>query len=118
MITRLAFFALIILCLAVPAIRADTNAPAAGVERFYIGTYSGAIRQSTLNLGTASLGTNAAAASFGDPSFLALTPDRKFLYALNDGAGMVGAFSVSSTNGVLKLLTGPEVNGFVSIATF
>ena len=101
MITRLAFLARIILCLAVPAIRADTNAPAPGLERFYIGTYSGAIRQSTLDLGTASSGTKRAA-SIGDPSFLALTPDRRFLYAVNEGGGTVGAFSVNSTNGVLN----------------
>ena len=47
----------------------------------------------------------------GDPSFLALTPDRKFLYAVNEGAGMVGAFSVNSTNGILKLLNQRSSNG-------
>jgi 6-phosphogluconolactonase len=42
---------------------------------------------------------------------LALTPDRRFLYAVNEGGGTVGAFSVNPTNGVLKLLNQRSSNG-------
>jgi 6-phosphogluconolactonase len=80
------------------------DAPAPGIERFYIGTYSGAIYMSTLNLETAALGTPTRAGSAGDPSFVALTPDRRFLYAVNEGANMVGAYSINPTNGTLRFL--------------
>jgi 6-phosphogluconolactonase len=50
-------------------------------------------------------------ASIGDPSFVALTPDRRFLYAVNEGGGTVGAFSVNPTTGVLKLLNQRSSNG-------
>jgi 6-phosphogluconolactonase len=89
--------------------RADEPLP--GLERFYIGTYSGAIRVSTLNLETGALSAPTVAASIGDPSFLALTPDRKFLYAVNEGGGTVGAFSVNPTSGALKLLNQRSSNG-------
>lgn len=51
------------------------------------------------------------AVSIGDPSFVALTPDRNFLYAVNEGGATVGAFSVNPTNGVLKLLNQRSSNG-------
>ena len=92
-------------------IRVSADAPAPRLERFYIGTYSGAIYQSTLSLGTGSFGAASRAASIGNPSFVALTPDRSFLYAVNEGAGMVGAFSVNLTNGVLQLLNQRSSNG-------
>ena len=85
--------------------------PAPGLERFYIGTYSGAIRLSTIDLSSSAFGPVTNAASFGDPSFLALTPDRNFLYAVNEGGGMVGAFSINPTNGALKLLNQRSSNG-------
>ena len=85
--------------------------PTPGVERFFIGTYSGAIYQSTLNLGTASLGTPSKAVSIDSPSFVALTPDHRFLYAVNENGGTVGAYSVNPTNGVLKLLNQRSSNG-------
>jgi 6-phosphogluconolactonase len=83
---------------------AQTNSPAPGLERFYIGTYSGAIYQSSLNLGTGAFGTVPKVATTTDPSFLALTPDRKFLYAVNESGAQVVAFSVNSTNGNLTAL--------------
>jgi 6-phosphogluconolactonase len=84
-------------------------APSGGLERFYIGTYSGKIYLSTLNLGTVKFGTPTAVGtdpsdtSF-QPSFVALTPDRKFLYSVDENNGTVLAYSVNSTNGSLTLL--------------
>ncbi len=78
--------------------------PAPGLERFYIGTYNGVIYQSSLELGTGTLGSISNAANSGDPSWIAMTPNRKFLYAVNEGAGTVAAFSVISSNGVLTFL--------------
>src|SRR6266478_1590965 len=99
----------IVLCRA--AILAPAAAPAPGLERFYIGTYAGAIYQSTLNLGTAAFGATNVAAVTGDPSFVAMTPNRRFLYAVNEGAALAVAFSVNSTNGVLTLLNQQSSNG-------
>src|SRR5882762_1116973 len=76
--------------LAISLCRAELVAPAAspapGLERFYIGTYAGAIYQSSLNLGTPAFGATNVAAVTGSPSFIAMTPDRRFLYAVNEGA--------------------------------
>ncbi len=84
-------------------------APSGGLERFYIGTYSGKIYLSTLDLGTvkfgaaSSVGTDPSDTSF-QPSFVALTRDRKFLYSVDENNGTVLAYSVNSTNGSLKFL--------------
>ncbi len=85
--------------------------PSAGLERFYIGTYSGAIYKSTLNLGTGTFGASSVAVSTTDPSFVAMTPDRNFLYAVNEGGAAVVAFSVDKTNGTLKRLNQRSSNG-------
>jgi 6-phosphogluconolactonase len=111
MTPQIRLLVVVVLTLGASGIRVSAAAPAPGVERFYIGTYSGAIYQSTLNLGTGSFGTASVAASIGDPSFVALTPDRNFLYAVNEGGGTVGAFSVNPTNGVLRLLNQRSSNG-------
>jgi 6-phosphogluconolactonase len=85
--------------------------PASGVERFYIGTYAGAIYQSTLTLGPGTFGPVSSAAATGDPSFVALSPNRQFLYAVNESAAMVVAFSVNPTNGNLTLINQQSSNG-------
>ncbi len=90
--------------------------PAAGLERFYIGTYSGAIYVSSLNyfastnFGTNTFGTVSTAgnntndlASF-QPSWVALTPSRNFLYSVDENNGTVLAYSVNPTNGLLKFI--------------
>lgn len=82
-----------------------------GVEKFYVGTYSGRIYLSSLNLSAASFGSITQAVSTTDPSFLALSPDQSFLYSVNEGAAAVSAFAVNSTNGTLKLLNQRPSNG-------
>jgi 6-phosphogluconolactonase len=93
----------LISCMAAP--------PGGGVERFYVGTYSGRIYLSALDLGSASFGVITQAVTTTDPSFLAMTPNRQFLYSVNEGPGTVSAFSVNSTNGSLKLLNSKSSNG-------
>ena len=90
---------------------APAASPAPGAERFYIGTYAGAIYQSSLNLGAGAFGAISVAAATGDPSFVAMTPNRRFLYAVNENAGMVVAFSVNPANGVLTFLNQLSSNG-------
>jgi 6-phosphogluconolactonase len=101
----------LILALCRAEVVSHAASPAPGLERFYVGTYAGAIYQSSLNLGAASFGGIGVAATTGDPSFVAMTPNRKFLYAVNEGAGLVVAFSVNPTNGVLTLLNQQSSNG-------
>ncbi len=89
--------------------RAATPAP--GIERFYVGTYSGVIYQSTLNLGAGTFGTISQAVATTDPSFIAMTPNRAYLYSVNEGPATVSAFSVNATNGTLRLLNQMPSNG-------
>jgi len=77
--------------------------PSPGLERFYVGDGS-AIYLSTLNLATIKFGAASVAANQSGPSFIALTPNRKFLYAVNEGGGTVLAYSVNPTNGALTFL--------------
>ena len=93
------------------ALHALAASPAPGLERFYIGTYAGVISQASLNLSAATMGTISLAATTTDPSFLALTPNRAFLYSVNEGPATVSAFSVNATNGSLKLLNQMPSNG-------
>ena len=94
------------------AARIDVPAasPSGGLERFYIGTYSDKIYVSTLDLGTRKFGTVAAAGndtndlSSFQPSFLALSPNRKFLYSVDENNGTALAYSVDAATGSLKLL--------------
>lgn len=90
---------------------AASAGPAPGVERFYIGTYAGAIYQSTLTLSPGTFGPVNSAAVTGNPSFVATSPNRQFLYAVNEYADMVVAFSVNPTNGNLTLINQKSSNG-------
>lgn len=112
MTTRILLFASVALSLFDSQIQVSAAAtPAPGLERFYIGTYGGSIYQSSLNLGAASFGAVSVAASATNPSFVALTPDRRFLYAVNESGATVAAFSVNPTNGTLKVLNTRPSNG-------
>ncbi len=78
----------------------------------YFGTYTSAgnrskgIYYSTLNLETGRLTDPILAAESTNPSFLAIHPSRKFLYAVGESgkAGAVSAFAIDSHTGILKLL--------------
>lgn len=88
-----------------------SGGPAPGLERFYVGTYSGRIYQSTLDLGAATFGTITQAVATTDPSFLAIAPNHAFLYSVNESLAAVSAFSINPTNGSLKLLNQVPSNG-------
>jgi len=89
--------------------------PASGELRFYIGTYTGAkskgIYMSRLDLSSGKLATPELAAETASPSFLAIHPNRRFLYAVGEVAnfggkksGAVSAFSINPETGKLTLL--------------
>jgi 6-phosphogluconolactonase len=98
-----------------PQLDACAAAPAPGLERFYIGTYtSGAsqgVYQSSLNLGNGTFGPTNLAGATSDPSFVALSPDRRFLYSVNEMEGTVSAFSVDPVSGRLAFLNQQPSNG-------
>ena len=79
----------------------------------YIGTYSETkskgIYAYHLDLASGSLTSLGLAGETASPSFLAIHPNRRFLYAANEAgsggkSGMVSAFSIDATSGKLSLL--------------
>lgn len=86
-----------------------------GKQRVYFGTYTGkmskGIYRSELDLATGKLAPPVLAGEVASPSFLAIAPNQKFLYAvgeLNDvngkKGGAVNAFAIDAATGDLKLL--------------
>ena len=84
-------------------------------QRVYVGTYTGdgskGIYQTVLDLKTGKLSPVELAAEVTSPSFLAVHPSQKLLYAVMEisdfegkKAGGVGAFSIDPATGKLKLL--------------
>ena len=98
-----------------PSALASAADPAAGMVRVYVGTYTGAKSQgiylSTLDLTTGALSAPILAVETTSPSFLALHPNRRFLYAVNEVSrfedkpgGSVSAFGIEADTGKLRLL--------------
>lgn len=90
--------------------------------RVYVGTYTGSgshgIYQTTLDLRTGKLSPAELAAETTSPSFLALHPSHKFLYAVTEisdfqgkKAGGVGAFAIDAATGKLKALNAQSSGG-------
>ena len=90
--------------------------------RLYIGTYTGpaskGIYVSQLNPATGALATVELAAEVKNPSFLAIHPNQKFLYAVNEisdsngkPTGGVSAFAIDAASGKLKLLNQQSSQG-------
>jgi len=88
----------------------------AGVETFYVGTYTGAtgsqgIYVGTLDTDTGRLGPlRLAAAVEKDPTFLALSPDHRFLFAaLSDGVASFAIRPDGTLNAINRQPTGPNI---------
>src|SRR4051794_17957938 len=71
--------------------------------RVYFGTYTGkeskGIYQCELNLKDGSLSAATLAGETSSPSFLALHPNKKFLYAVNEDKEAVSAFAIDDKTG-------------------
>jgi len=88
--------------------------PAAGVEGFYIGTYTSSseeagttskgIYQASLDLGAGTFSPTNLAATATDPSFVAMHPNHKFLYAVSETGNYVAAYSINPTTRNLTYL--------------
>jgi len=97
---------------------------ASGTMWLYVGTYthgktpSEGIYLLELDLASGRLTTRGAAARLADPSFLAIHPTRKFLYAVNEldkfngrKGGSVSALSIDPASGMLTLLNQQSSGG-------
>lgn len=108
---------LAILCglFAIPAVVAAKDRANARSTRVYVGTYtrgdSKGIYQFDLNLDTGELTPLGLAAECTNPSFLAIHPNRKFLYCVSEisqldgkSSGGVSAYEIDADTGKLSLL--------------
>lgn len=95
--------------------QSSDGAEAAKKYRVYIGTYTGpasrGIYQTTLDAATGQLVPPQLAAEIVSPSFVAIHPNQKYLYAVSETAdfdgkktGAVTAFSIDESTGALKVL--------------
>lgn len=114
-LTTLGFVVLIIMAITGDIICAERQSGSSPEVWAYIGTYTGAksrgIYVSKFNTLTGELGQPRLAAETPSPSFLAVHPDGKKLYCVNESSsiggknqGGVTAFSIDLSNGNLKLL--------------
>jgi 6-phosphogluconolactonase len=85
--------------------------------RVYIGTYTGkqskGIYQLELDLKDGKLSEPVVAAELGNPSFVAIHPNKKFLYAVSEGGGkgMISALAIDPKTGSLTLLNSQPSGG-------
>jgi 6-phosphogluconolactonase len=93
----------------VPAVAATL--PAAEKYWVYIGTYTNGIHQLSFERKTGKLTPVGVTTGLKNPSFLAIHPNQKYLYAVNEVAaflkfksGAVSAFSIDQRTGALTLL--------------
>lgn len=105
-------FGLALVCL---AMLAAAEARSQERLRVYFGTYTGkesqGIYQCALNLADGSLSEATLAGRTSNPSFLALHPNKKFLYAVNEGEAAISAFAIDPQTGNLTFLNSQPSQG-------
>jgi 6-phosphogluconolactonase len=83
--------------------------------RVYLGTYTGkmskGIYQCELDLKDGKLSAPELAVETKSPSFLAIHPDKKFLYACNENDASISAFAIDEKNGNLTHLNSEPSKG-------
>ena len=83
--------------------------------RVYFGTYTGkvskGIYQCELNLKDGSLSSATLAGETSSPSFLAFHPNKKFLYAVNEGQATISALAIDEETGNLTFLNSQPSRG-------
>lgn len=98
-----------------PGCAADPAAPAAEKMTVYIGSYADAkadgIHQFTLDLATGAFTRAGGTSGVANPSFVAISPDHKYLYAIGEvgsfngkKGGSVASFSIDPKTGALTLI--------------
>lgn len=93
----------------------SASAQAQEKYRVYLGTYTGpmskGIYQCELNLKDGSLSAATLAGETSSPSFVAIHPNKKFLYAVNEGEATVSAFAIDDKSGNLTFLNSQPSQG-------
>ena len=83
--------------------------------RVYLGTYTGkvskGIYQCELNLKDGSISSATLAGETSSPSFLAFHPNKKFLYAVNEGQATISALAIDEKTGNLTVLNSQPSRG-------
>jgi 6-phosphogluconolactonase len=83
--------------------------------RVYLGTYTGkdskGIYQCELSLKDGSLSAVTLAGETSSPSFVAFHPNKRFLYAVNEGKATISAFSIDEKTGNLTFLNSQPSQG-------
>ena len=93
---------------------AMTTSSLAADATFYLGTYTKSGKSKGIYIGkldtdSGKLGVVELAGEAKSPSFVALSPNQKFLYAsIEDGGGSVGAFAVGADGKLTKLNVQPS----------
>ena len=113
-ITRRVFAFLLVLCaplILFSSAQTTLKSPAKGQYLVYVGTYttkteSKGIYSFQFDATTGKMTAPALAAESSDPSFVAVHPDGKYLYAVNEAGkkSMVSAFAIDEASGKLTLL--------------
>ncbi len=95
------------------ATTATTGAGGAGATRpfVYIGTQDGTIEVRSLDRVTGALASVTSVVAGSNPSFLAPSPDHRFLYAADEGQDEVVAFAIDATTGGLTELNRKSSEG-------
>jgi len=88
----------------------DSDTPL-GPPRVYVGCGDGKIRLYTFDTASATMTLSDTTNAGGNASFLALTSDHRFLYAVDEANGQLNAFSVESPSGKLTSLGGVASGG-------
>jgi 6-phosphogluconolactonase len=109
-------FSKILIAAAVLVASLPAQPPKKGGLFAYVGTYT---RQKSKGIyvyrfdpATGKLTDGALAAETSNPSFVAVSPDQKYLYAANEnGQGMVTAFAIDPATGHLKMLNSVSAKG-------
>lgn len=83
--------------------------------RVYLGTYTGkdsrGIYQCELSLKDGSLSSATLAGETSSPSFVAFHPNKRYLYAVNEGKATISAFSIDEKTGNLTFLNSQPSQG-------
>lgn len=85
-----------------------------GIPRVYVSGYGGDITEFTLNQVTAQLSKDVATSGGTSPSYLAIAPDKRHLYAINEADApnsKVVAFSIDPSNGHLTEIGRQDTGG-------
>ena len=121
-ILAVGLLAVVAVCSIFRGVGRAADAPAPKKFRVYFGTYTGAmskgIYHSTLDLASGQLSPPQLAAEIKSPSFVAIHPNRKFLYAVSEISdfqgkplGGVSAFAIDAASGNLTLLNQQSSEG-------